>query len=138
MLKKVALIIGLCFSFLLVAYPAMTSQTSAHGQDKNARRRQLYMTYCSSCHGTDGKGGGPAASALKTPLPDLTRIAKQDGKFPELRIQRIIIGDVLIYGHGSREMPVWGRLFEDKSHGQLASIGEVYSLTKYIESIQAK
>ena len=27
--------------------------------------RALFRQYCSSCHGVDGKGGGPSAAALK-------------------------------------------------------------------------
>jgi len=29
--------------------------------------KEMYTTYCAVCHGTDGKGAGPAASALKVP-----------------------------------------------------------------------
>src|ERR1035438_4347192 len=39
----------------------------------------LYKEFCAVCHGTDGRGGGPAASALKTAPSDLTQFAKQHG-----------------------------------------------------------
>jgi putative copper export protein/mono/diheme cytochrome c family protein len=32
----------------------------------------LYPGHCASCHGADGRGGGPAASSLKEPPADLT------------------------------------------------------------------
>ena len=54
--------------------------------------KRTYLEYCASCHGEDGKGIGPAASALKTPQSDLTILAKMHtGNFPE---------------HGSSDMPV--------------------------------
>jgi mono/diheme cytochrome c family protein len=37
-----------------------------------ARGQQLYQTYCMVCHGTDGKGTGPAAKGLPHPPADLT------------------------------------------------------------------
>ncbi len=46
--------------------------------------KAMYMAYCASCHGKDGKGDGPAASALKSVPTDLTQLAaKNKGKFPE-------------------------------------------------------
>ena len=38
----------------------------------SARGQQLYQTYCMVCHGTDGKGTGPAAKGLQHPPADLT------------------------------------------------------------------
>jgi mono/diheme cytochrome c family protein len=32
-----------------------------------ARGRQLYATFCATCHGVDGRGDGPAAAGLKSP-----------------------------------------------------------------------
>jgi mono/diheme cytochrome c family protein len=37
-----------------------------------ARGEQLFQTYCMVCHGTDGKGTGPAAKGLPHPPADLT------------------------------------------------------------------
>ena len=34
--------------------------------------KDSFMAYCAVCHGADGRGNGPAAPALKTPVPDLT------------------------------------------------------------------
>jgi len=37
-----------------------------------ARGQQLFQTYCMVCHGTDGKGTGPAATSLPHAPADLT------------------------------------------------------------------
>lgn len=112
-------------------------QATAAQKDKNERGRQLFVRYCASCHGVDAKGNGPAADALKKTPANLTQIPKQDGKFPALRVKRVIGGDDIISGHGSREMPIWGTIFREQRDRTMA-IGNIYALTIYIESIQAK
>ena len=47
----------------------------------------LFRAHCAACHRSDGKGGGPLASKLKTEAPDLTQLAKKnDGQFPSARV----------------------------------------------------
>ena len=54
-----------------------------------ASGKEMYESYCAVCHGTDGKGNGPAASALKTPSTDLTTLSKNNGgKYPSLKVLR--------------------------------------------------
>src|ERR1035441_7369119 len=67
--------------------------------------RLLFRAYCAACHGTDAKGGGPAAASLKSPPPDLTLISRRNGgKFPTVRVQKTISGEgVVTSPHGSRE-----------------------------------
>ena len=137
--RKVPTITILVFVISLPLYSALPSPAlTVQGKDQNARGRQLYTTYCASCHGVDGKGGGPAASALKAPLSDLTKIAsKNSGKFPAEHVLRVISGEDVIEGHGSREMPVWGDYFRRTRDASVSRMN-IYALTKYIESIQAK
>lgn len=37
--------------------------------------RTLYSKHCKSCHGSNGKGDGPKAEGLDTPVPDMTTSA---------------------------------------------------------------
>jgi len=100
----------------------------------------MYNSYCAVCHGTDGKGGGPAAEALKTPPTDLTLLAKNSGgKYPEAKVAATIRGEAVLPAHGSREMPMWGKLFRSLSDGHDAEVQQrVANLDGYIESLQAK
>jgi len=98
----------------------------------------LFNTYCAVCHGQAADGHGPMASILKTPVPDLTGIAKRNGGvFPVARVQRIIAGtESSGLGHGTRQMRFWGPLFSqvtaDRDYGKV----RLYNVAKYIEGIQ--
>jgi mono/diheme cytochrome c family protein len=105
-----------------------------------ASGKEMYTSYCAVCHGTDGKGGGPAASALKTPPADLTVLSKNNGgKYPALKVNSTIRGTNDLPAHGSKEMPVWGPLFWNMSHGHQSEVQQrVANLTRYIETLQVK
>jgi len=105
-----------------------------------ASGKEMYTSYCAVCHGTDGKGGGPAASALKTAPTDLTTLSKNNGgKYPALKVTSSIRGESNLPAHGTKEMPVWGSLFWGMSHGHQGEVQQrVANLTEYIESLQAK
>lgn len=141
---------------MLIALAVFTWTVAAQGQAQNqtqttiqhvpvkatspASGKEMYMTYCAVCHGTDGKGGGPAAGALKIPPTDLTALSKNNaGKYPTLKVAATIRGEANLAAHGSKEMPVWGSLFWGMSHGHEGEVQQrVANLTKYIESLQAK
>src|ERR1700734_1471704 len=53
--------------------------------------KQMYRSYCAPCHGVDGKGRGPAATALKDQPTDLTELQKNNhGKFPDTHVTAIL------------------------------------------------
>ena len=100
---------------------------------------EMFNTYCAVCHGKGAKGDGPASSEFKIPPANLTLLAKNhDGKYPESYVAQVIQnGPRDAKAHGSKDMPVWGRLFT--SLGDDASVKlRIFNLNKYIESLQAK
>ena len=109
-------------------------------QTSAASGKEMYKMYCAVCHGTTGKGGGPAADALKTVPTDLTALTKNEGgKFPSAHVASAIRGDINVPAHGSKDMPIWGNLFWHMSQGHEGEVQlRVANLTNYIESLQAK
>jgi mono/diheme cytochrome c family protein len=109
-------------------------------QTSPASGKDMFMNYCAVCHGKDGKGSGPAASALKKPPANLTTLtARNGGKFPELHVVQTIRGDSSNPAHGSKEMPVWGDVFQSMSRDSGAGMQmRISNLTAYIKSLQAE
>ena len=99
---------------------------------------EMFKAYCASCHGLDGKGNGPAASALKVAPADLSVLTqKSGGKFPSGRVIHVIEGTDEITAHGSSEMPLWGPVFHTLSPGNDSVVKlRISNLAKYIESLQ--
>jgi len=105
-----------------------------------ASGKDMYVQYCAPCHGTDGKGAGPAAPAMKTPPTDLTQLAKSHGgKYPEAMVASTLRFGSGPSAHGSADMPVWGQLFLslDKYHDTTVQ-QRISNVVKYVESLQAK
>jgi mono/diheme cytochrome c family protein len=101
--------------------------------------RQTYQQYCASCHGENAKGGGPAAAALKTPPPDLTTLAKQNGgKFPYEYVGGVVRFGKPISAHGSSDMPVWGPIFNFVDYNEIAIRKRIKNLCDYLASLQQK
>ncbi len=104
---------------------------------------ELYGQLCASCHGMDATGNGPAAPALAMPVPDLTRLALDNGgEFPTEDVQKSIHGRGEIVAHGTVEMPVWGRALANVRpdfkpfRREAFAKQQTCNLTEYLESIQ--
>jgi mono/diheme cytochrome c family protein len=68
--------------WLMVASVIIGLSASGLAQDLDAGKAE-YLSSCSTCHGSDGKGNGPLGSRLRTKPPDLTIFAKKNnGVFP--------------------------------------------------------
>jgi mono/diheme cytochrome c family protein len=132
---------GLLFGFLYIEAAQQTKIEKMPVKSTSpASGKQMYQEYCAVCHGTDGKGHGPAASALKVAPPDLTLLAKNNGgKFPEMHVSSVLRLGITIAAHGSSEMPIWGPLFRSMSKQDDALVAErIANLTRYLETQQAK
>lgn len=123
--------------------PAQTAPTVKHVPITNAPSnsgKEMFNSYCAVCHGKDGKGNGPAASAMKTVPTDLTALAqKNGGKYPASHVAAVIRGQASTPSHGSQDMPIWGPLFSSISQGHEGQVQQrITNLVTYIESLQAK
>ena len=110
-----------------------------------AKGRVTYRVYCINCHGAKAEGDGTLAEMLATKPADLTQLkAENDGAFPADRVREIIDGRTGVRGHGMKEMPVWGDVFQTSSlepsgsdeTGEERSKRKVHELVLYLESIQ--
>ncbi|HEX9181066.1 MAG TPA: c-type cytochrome [Burkholderiales bacterium] len=107
-----------------------------------------YEANCAVCHGMKGKGDGVIAPELKSPVPDLTILArKNNGVFPTARVYEVIDGRQEIKAHGWRDMPVWGgeylakgaNTLDDYPYDREAFVrGRILALIDYLYRLQAK
>ena len=80
--------------------------------------RDTFLRYCASCHGSEGRGDGALAASLTRPPSDLTQLArKSGGRFDEGEVMEVIDGRRQLAAHGTRDMPVWGAIFEEEGRG---------------------
>jgi mono/diheme cytochrome c family protein len=102
-----------------------------------ASGQQMFNNYCATCHGKEGRGNGPVASAMKKAPADLTSLAsRHNGKFPDLDVYHAIVGDS-IAAHGTQDMPVWGDVLKSLDAGADSMVKlRVSNLTTYIKSLQ--
>lgn len=123
--------------------PAQAAPTVKHVPIANTPSnsgKEMFDSYCAVCHGKDGKGDGPAASAMKVTPTNLTLLAqKNGGKYPSAHVAAVIRGQAALPSHGSSDMPVWGQLFSSISQGHESQVQQrTANLVAYIETLQAK
>lgn len=104
------------------------------------RGRTIYERYCKVCHGDRAAGDGVLAKDLVIAPADLTRLSDpEDGSFPFQEVVDAIEFSRHVRGHGSRDMPAWGKAFKNTDGTGSASPEEAISdLAHYLWSIQKK
>jgi mono/diheme cytochrome c family protein len=134
------LLASLPITGMLEAQNATTIKKVPLAPTSPSSAEEMFHTYCAVCHGKDGKGAGPAVSALKVAPPDLTQLAaKNQGKFPEDSVYMVLTEGSNIVAHGSEEMPVWGDLFRSLHPGRADIVQlRIANLTHYLKTIQRK
>jgi len=146
MFKQSLLAMGVLFAVTSLCLAQQATQTKPEvkkepiKQTSAASGKEMFTQYCASCHGADGKGNGPAASAMKTSPTDLTQLAKtHDGKYPASMVAATLKFGSGPGAHGSADMPVWGPLFQslDKYHDAVVQ-QRISNLVNYIQTLQAK
>jgi mono/diheme cytochrome c family protein len=104
--------------------------------------KQMFVNYCAPCHGVEGKGNGPAASALKRQPTDLAALSRNNGgKFPSTHVVSVLEFGVVNPSHGAAEMPVWGPMLGSvdsaPSEANVRAL-RINNLSRYLQSLQEK
>jgi mono/diheme cytochrome c family protein len=102
--------------------------------------KQMYAQYCAACHGSGGKGNGPARAALRVPASDLTTLAKRHGgAFPTDYVTKVLQFGPGVPAHGSYDMPTWGPIFRYLDNFNNATVQKrIQNLCDYLNSLQEK
>lgn len=103
--------------------------------------REMYAAYCAVCHGTAGKGDGPAAPAFKHSPTNLTLLTKSNGgRFPDLRVYNTLRSNNEVPAHGNAKMPIWNNIFRQMDPSLSPTTPEIRmrALTEYIKTLQAR
>ena len=116
---------------------AQTIQQGTAPRIQSVEGVDTYKAYCAVCHGPAAKGNGPAATALKKAPADLTTIAKRSGgKFSPTDVEAVVMGQQVMASHGSRDMPIWGPVFQSLAPDSSVMKLRVGNLVNYLKSIQ--
>lgn len=99
---------------------------------------EWYISYCTMCHGEDGKGSGILADSLKQPPVDLTTIALRRAEFPRDVIAKIIAGVENVPGHSTGDMPAWFETFKESERitDEAVLNEKIDHIVAYLETIQ--
>jgi len=151
LLLALALLIAWIFILAWIA-PDARAQSTARPAQKAPTMRDAgkieFESRCASCHGVNGKGPGPVGELLRKSPPDLTLLAKRNsGVFPMARLYDSITGDALPAAHGTRDMPVWGRVYREDAATYYMELpydpdaytrAQVLMLLEYVHRLQQK
>jgi len=142
MLKRFTLAILVASPFFFGAAAQQSPVKIPVNETPATSGKQMFVSYCAPCHGVEGRGHGPAASALKMPPTDLTMLSKNNqGKFPADHLTSVLRFGSEMPVHGSAEMPVWGptltRMDQNDNDHAKAEL-RISNLKHYIETLQMK
>ena len=103
-----------------------------------------FQAHCASCHGSNGRGDGPAARAIPIPVPDLTQIS---ATHPGTDCLLHVLTD-LTEGHRAAwqpkvserdlDMPNWGPMFRALSANPDFGRLRLRNVSRYVATIQAQ
>jgi mono/diheme cytochrome c family protein len=126
---------------------AGTTTTAVLAADKVDIGKREYESNCIACHGKDLKGGA-YVDFLKVTPPDLSQLSRKNGGvFPFDRVYGSIDGRQELKGHGSRDMPIWGKDYQVKAAEYYVDMNydpeafirtRIFALIDYLNRMQAK
>ncbi len=95
---------------VVAASAAMFAGRAVSAEPVDIGKRE-YESNCAICHGTKGKGDGLFNEYLRVKTADITTLTRKNGGvFPVNRVMEVIDGRQ-VAGHGTREMPIWGDVY---------------------------
>jgi cytochrome c oxidase cbb3-type subunit III len=97
-------------SFWIFAFSLLAGTDPTWAQNQ-AEGKKLYLTYCSSCHGDNGKGDGPAAQSLPVKPANHTAGAVMNQLTDKFLMEIISKGGSAV--GKSPMMPAWGGQFKE-------------------------
>ena len=135
----------------MLALSTLAFCVGAQAAERYDSGKREYMDRCAVCHGQSGKGDGGMIDILRTAPTDLTTLSRNNGGvFPFEHVYAVIDGRQAVKGHGSRDMPIWGKAYNAETvragehYGDMPYNMEMYararilSLIDYLNRIQAR
>jgi mono/diheme cytochrome c family protein len=127
-----------------IAYANQSASTTVLKVNKTAATdgKQMYSSYCAPCHGVNGRGDGPVASALKQKPVDLTVLSRNNGgNYPAVHVNAVLQFGTENPAHGTAQMPVWGpvlgRMDSDSTQHDTRAL-RISNLSNYIKTLQVQ
>jgi len=143
-----ALLAAVGAGLVLTPGPAIAQEEESMGEHPGflaAKGRITFRRYCASCHGADADGKGNVAQFLTVAPTDLRQfLNRYDGEFPKELIYESIDGRKVVRTHGSRDMPIWGEVFQSplvdatagEETGEERADRKIRELVYFIETVQ--
>jgi len=121
-------------------YASVSNVTIETKKVSPADSKAMYSSYCTPCHGVNGKGNGPLASSLKRTPPDLTKLSRNNGGvFPIDHVIGVIGHGTSASGHDKAGMPNWAEeLGKIDQTNKVDTALRISNLSKYLETLQSK
>jgi len=139
-MRSFSLFVFLAVLTACLGYAQKSSVNIKVDQTRADNGKQMFANYCAPCHGVDGRGQGPVASALQTKPTDLTLMSRNhNGQFPENHLVSVLRFGVETPAHGSKQMPVWGpvlRQLDHSSGSQKTDTLRIFNLVAYLKTLQ--
>jgi mono/diheme cytochrome c family protein len=134
---KISTVMMAC-CFVGLAAGNAVADDAEEGTNKVRMGASDYFSYCAVCHGHKGEGDGPMYDVLKVPPADLTRIAKRNnGEFPQDRVEDVIEKGGNLRGHGISSMLAWGNVFTEYDE-DVAPEKRIEALALFLETLQVQ
>lgn len=138
-MKKINSYFFISLIFLIISASLYAEEETENVTDVVGKKE--FVSYCASCHGSNGKGEGPIVHFLKRKPPNLTQLSKNNnGHFPFERIWGVFDGTYIFAEHGTSEMPIWGYKFiretQEENEPNTVAKAKALDIILYIQVIQ--